>query len=158
MMRFATFAVVLFAVVLSLGVGEQAPAGADANRPSCETGNHDCFGLWTSCGRIRYYVGLSKSEDSALGLTSERVENAVESRLRAARMLAAADNSNVQGFLNVEIVSVGRSRYATSVNVAFYKWLFDRSSRLTNPPMLGQGMNRGFASSYEVGVSSNRCG
>lgn len=33
------------------------------------------------------------------------------------------------------------------------KWLFDRSSRLTNPPMLGQGMNRGFASSYEVVTS-----
>lgn len=82
-------------------------------------------------------------------MTRERVENAVESRLRAARMLAADNFGGFGGVLGVRITvsgsGSGRSvQYATSVTVSFEKWLFDRISTL------GGNMNRGFASSYTI--------
>ena len=118
MLRFATFVVVLFAVVLSLGAGEQAPA--DANRPTCEAGDADCFDLWLACRPFRYFVSVSGGV-----VTQERVENAVESRLRAARLYSS--NSFNGGYLFVSIVMTpdGPVR-ATAIHLEFNKALFDR--------------------------------
>ena len=92
-----------------------ASASAAAPRPVCAAGRDDCFKYWTVCGLLFASVGVS--EDSPV--TADRVRNAVESRLRAARILwtAGASLGNV-GFLNVYLTSVFGSGAARVVGAS----------------------------------------
>ena len=83
-----------------------------------------CFKLYTQCRGMRLYeyVRVKQSNTPKLDLTKETIRNAVESRLRSARLYNAIESSYIT-------VSVTVTEFAFSTQLQFHKRLFDLSSK-----------------------------
>lgn len=79
------------------------------------------FALFNNCDRIGLGVEL-QDDDDATGLTEDRIQTAVESRLRGARIY---DETSSSGYLDVFVHIHGR---AVHIRTEYNKWLFDEIS------------------------------
>ena len=103
------------ALCLSCASGTQAVAE--------ETDDRDLFNLWTKCATLDLVIAELDEEETAFGLTANRIETLVRSRLRAARIY----DSDKFEYLFVEVVVVGE---AFLVHFDFNKVLDDRRTGL----------------------------
>ena len=78
----------------------------------------EAFQLWTGCQPVGVVVGLNKGE-TEINLTEEKIEAAVRSRLRSAR-LYAAEGSGVSIIVLVDVLKI-----AFNIDVAFQKFVSD---------------------------------
>ena len=79
------------------------------------------FALFNNCDRIGLVVDLQDEEDDT-GLTEDRIQTAVESRLRGARIY---DETSFSGYLGV---FVHINRRALHIRTEYKKLLFDEIS------------------------------
>ena len=96
----------LVAAIVALAV-INGHATAEANTPT----DLDYFDLWNNCGTTTLVVESLKDNAAKIGLTKERIETMVRSRLRAARIY---DDSATGTYIYVN-VNVGSTYFATSV-------------------------------------------
>lgn len=97
-----------------------------------EIGSHDIFRLCNSVEKIRLVVEDVPSDAIEIGLTSERIENVAESRLRAARIydpegadfLHIQSNAIVPKYVSGEQIGDGQT-IAVSYDLGFNKIIFD---------------------------------
>ena len=99
------------------------------------------FQLFNECRPMQVIVEGLPSDAAAIGLTQERVSTPAESRLRAARLFSD------DPLLPYLYVNVNVFRRAFSVNVGFYKRLFD--------PVSGE---IGFARTWNAGSTGTHGG
>jgi len=81
---------------------------------------HDHFGLWNNCNLVLLLLLFEENEHAIkIGLTSDRIETTVHSRLRGARIYN--DDLLAHGYLKLT-VNIG-----SAFNVGFYfqKWMVD---------------------------------
>ena len=79
------------------------------------------FALFNNCDRIGLVVELQDTGDET-GLTEDRIQTAVESRLRGARIYG---ETSLSGYLRVFVHVVGR---AYNIQTEYNKFLFDEIS------------------------------
>ena len=110
------------AALLALAVlSADAASGQPAAPPTCEASDFDCAQYWTACELLgETFVGV----DDDAPVTEDRLRNAVESRLRGARLL---NDTGGGPSLNVTILTVvAPSGQASSVlSVGISKRMFD---------------------------------
>ena len=86
--------------------------------PGQDITDYDRFELFNNCEPMHLLISLSENA-SDIGLTKERVQSAVESRLRGARLYKADPGAP---FLHV---GVSVTSHAFAINIAYNKALFD---------------------------------
>ena len=102
-------------------------------------------GLYTACAPMNVFVEPLPSEESQkAGLTREAIMDAVESRLRSARLFASAEKQVRHQYLRVNVNVLG---YAFSVGVELRRFLED----------LGYGFG-GYAVVWDVGAIGTHSG
>jgi len=102
--------VVIFAVLFAIGVITGSATAADE-------------GLFTRCASMDLVIEELDSEDTQrTGLTEKSIENAVESRLRAARLFAPSGKQNRRQYLYIRVNTVG---FAFSIEVELARYLDD---------------------------------
>lgn len=82
------------------------------------------FQLYTACQPMTLLVGGLDDDTEDIGLTEEAVVNAVESRLRAARLYNPSAVENL--YVNIAV-----SNPAFIIRLEFFKPVIDRHSRMT---------------------------
>ena len=87
----------------------------------------DYFALWNECAPIDLVVAGLSNEAADIGLTKERIQTLAESRLRAARLYAAAARPYLYVRVGV-LVSENRRGGAHNIEVSFMKYLRDSVS------------------------------
>ena len=105
----------------------------------------DRFQLFTNCEAIYVLVEGLSADASKIGLTKESIQNAVESRLRSARIFSTTRKMSHYLYVNVNVA--GRT---VSSSLEFYKLLSD--------PFTG---TKGFATTWVRGMTGthgNRVG
>lgn len=83
------------------------------------------FTLYTGCQPMRYNVSFLPDDTEDIGISRQAVVNAVESRLRAARLY----DSSAYEMLLVEVHIIGGRAY--SIDLAFLKWVGDSYTETT---------------------------
>ena len=125
----------LFTLALALAVW---PGHATAQ----DVSGSDRFELFNECGPVNLFV-VDYRDDAGwadTGLTVDRLQTMAESRLRAARLYDAT----ARPFLYVN-VNVARRGY--SLNVDYYKWVYDAVSGETN-----------YAATWDIGSAGTHGG
>ena len=82
----------------------------------------DMFDLWAECGPIAIYAAVQDGE--TIGLTQGRIETALRSRLRGARMYNS-DVAGAAGILNVRVLVADKPDAVFTFRVWFEKKLTD---------------------------------
>ncbi len=90
----------------------------------------DRFKLFNACRPMMLVVEGLPSDAQAVGLTKERIQLAVESRLRAARLYTESMEkaSRAMLYININVVS-----YTFSITVGFNKWVTDLVNNSNGP-------------------------
>ena len=102
--------VVIFAMLLfAIGVVTGSATAADEE-------------LFTGCAPMDFVVEELDPEDTQTGLTEKSIENAVESRLRAARLFGPREKQNRRQYLYIRVNTVG---FAFSIEVELARHLDD---------------------------------
>ena len=109
---------VLITVALLLAA---APASA------AEVSDYDRFQLWNDCKSTRLIVEDMSDDATSIGLTSDAIEVAVRSRLRAARIYSEDYVETEFTYLYANVNVVGR---AFSTSIKYQKFVFDQASML----------------------------
>lgn len=102
---------IIFALIMTASAFATPPVAKGSD-------DRDLFDLWTRCGGLDLVVAPLDDEETAFGLTEERVERTVRSRLRAARIY---DGEQFE-YLWVKVFVVGE---AFQVQFDFNKALTD---------------------------------
>ena len=123
MTRLLALAAAFLVMAAPAAIGQQPPArSAAADRPACEASALDCA-RYSTAPWCELSVFTAVDDDGDSPVTEERLKNAVESRLRAARLLTADEQAP---FLSVHVVTaVGRRGAASLLAVGVYKRMFD---------------------------------
>ncbi len=90
MTRPLALAAVFLALAAAAASGQPAASSAAADRPACEASALDCTKYWTAC-ELLGAPSIIVNDDAPV--TEDRVRNAVESRLRAARILLQGERA-----------------------------------------------------------------
>ena len=93
-----------------------------------EPTNMDRFQLWNHCRPVSLLVEGLHQEAEAIGLTRERIETTVRSRLRAARLYTPevfSKDDNRPEVNAVLYVNINAGRLSYLISVEFWKWLND---------------------------------
>ena len=112
------------------------------------------FELFNACQQLDYGVGFSLPDDKSLpaGLTEKAISDAVESRMRAARLYDSDASSSLFVYINLFESSVGDRHvgwvYAT--NVRFRKRVTDEASRIRRWASTWEGGSFGTAPDSEL--------
>lgn len=123
----------LGAVIIALAV-INGDATAETNAPSAR----DYFRLWNDCRATGILVESLSDDAAAIGLTVDRIETMLRSRLRAARIY---DDSAEDTYLYVNI-NVGSNFFG--IGLKFRKWVLDIATSE------GRG-GQGFATTWDIG-------
>lgn len=116
---------ILPAVALALALA--SPVGAAEKVTS-----HDRFQLWNGCQPLSLVAGRLKDAAKSIGLSKSRIETAVRSRLRAARIYT--DNP-LAAYVYVNVHVVGA---AFSSGLDLSKWVRDEASGLRSQTVTWQ--------------------
>ncbi len=87
---------------------------------------HKGFKLFTNCEPIHFVVEELSRHASKIGLTKKSIQNAIESRLRSARLYS---NEVLNSYIYVNVTVSGR---AFGIGLDFEKVVFDSYSREKN--------------------------
>lgn len=88
----------------------------------------DRFQLWNHCRPVFLLVEGLHQEAEAIGLTKERIETTVRSRLRAARLYTEeviAEDDNWPEVNAVLYININAGGLSFLISVEFWKWLDD---------------------------------
>ena len=114
------------------------------------------FKLWNACNPVRLAVAKLNDDASEIGLTKERIETLVRSRLRAARIYEDDAHAYELPYLFVNVHVVGS---AFSMRLELRKTVIDavsREERMTSTWHIGStGMHIGDASFILQGISEH---
>ena len=88
------------AVAVALAVGSGSVAEEDTSNMSIIE-RYDRFNLWNECGPVSLLVEGMKDDATKIGLTRERTETVVRSKLRAARIFDESADPYVYVNINV---------------------------------------------------------
>ena len=131
---------VIIVAALVLGIGVMTSSATTAKRAELERKK-----LYTACAPMDFVVEYLDPENSQrIGLTEQDIANAVESRLRGARLFAPPEKQNREQYLYVNVNIVG---YAFSIEVKLIRHLDN----------LGYGA-AGFAGVWEMGSTGTHSG
>ncbi len=117
------FAAVVVALSVASGLveAEESSSPTDIER-AIERMEH--FKLWNECGSVYLVVESLNNDAAEIGLTKERIETAVRSRLRAARIYGGGVFDAVY-WDPLIYVNVAVANSAFSVRLDFVKWVTD---------------------------------
>lgn len=106
------------------------------------------FELWNWCKSVKLLVDNSSPDAKKIGMTKERIQTAVESRLRGARIFSDADDSLI--YLYVQ-VTVSGSSFSTD----FYLMRWMKHTSALEQAALGEtpGPYYGYAITWAQGIT-----
>ena len=100
-----------------------------ASTSAGEVSDYDRFRLWNECKPLYLLVRNQDEGAKKIGLTTQQLEIAARSRLRAARIYSAEVQSGTQGFFYVN-ADIGKGG-TFLVSVELWKWLKDELRGIT---------------------------